>query len=229
MDKALLLMVIAVCTPSVLGTAHSPDNLLIMILRCTVDMFTPFKVILEEGYTCDPEDNDDQHTEEHNWHLSKFQEILKLRPTFHDELCEGGPDLLKLVYAQSPAFPVLHHATEGGFNHQECGRLLCPSELDWDKDNTMAFEADNLCNLCFANRQMTNKEHTGFMCNNLLVSVHYTLSSQPIQSSNSNFDYKLFYHTIINLMESMPDDELKDLLDWWNEKVFGDVKHKKGH
>ncbi len=30
----------------------------------TVEMFTPFKVILEEGYTHDPEDDDDQHTEE---------------------------------------------------------------------------------------------------------------------------------------------------------------------
>ncbi|KAK0184294.1 hypothetical protein F5146DRAFT_1006564 [Armillaria mellea] len=220
-------------------TTSFKDNMtLSKISGCTVDMFTPFKVILEEGYTCDPEDDDDQHTEEHNWHLSKFQEILKLRPTFHDELCEGGPDLLKLVYAQmdtgcnsartsdihsikekilnwhtwSPAFPVLHCATEGGFNHQD----------------TMAFEADNLCNLCFANGQMTNKEHTGFMCNNLLMSVHYTLSSQPIQSSNSNFDYKLFYHTIINLMESMPDDELKDLLDWWNE-IFPDALHKAMH
>ncbi len=35
-----------------------------------------------------------------NWCLSKFQANLKLRPTFHDELHEGGPDLLKLVYAQ---------------------------------------------------------------------------------------------------------------------------------
>ncbi|KAK0458127.1 uncharacterized protein EV420DRAFT_1643468 [Desarmillaria tabescens] len=310
-DRALLLMV-AVGESSDHDHSNPSTGLenystLGKIAARTVEMFTPFKVILEEGYTHDPEEDDSQHTEEQNRRLNKFQAILKLRPTFHDELHEGGPDHIKHVYAQmdngriqvrttdihgvkekisnwhswNPSFPTMQHATQAGFAHPECGRLLCPSELYWDDDEvrqniingTEPVEADDLCNLCYANERMDPQDKfVGFMHNDLLVScglhiwrgpsyanlsgssrstragngqkhditkmtvpaiaylavlVRFTLSSQSVWSSNREFDYRLFYHTLVDIMESMPEDELKDLLEWWDEKIFGDVKRKK--
>ncbi|KAK0463245.1 uncharacterized protein EV420DRAFT_1639395 [Desarmillaria tabescens] len=322
-DRALLLMVAVGYAPLVLGINQSLlriESLLTMITPIpqpglenystlgkiaahTVEMFTPFKVILKEGYTRDPEEDDKSTVS------ISSKPVLKLRPTFHDELREGGPDHIKHVYAQmdngriqvrttdihgvkekisnwrswNPSFPTMQRATQAGFAHPECGRLLCPSELNWDDDEvrqniingTEPVEADDLCNLCYANERMDPQDKfVGFMRNDLLVSCGLHIWHGPsyanlsgssrstragngqkhditkmtvpaiaylagactfflfasyssVWSSNGEFDYRLFYHTLMDIMESMPEDELKDLLEWWDEKIFGDVKRKK--
>ncbi len=53
-----------------------------------------------------------------------------------------------------------------------CLSHLCTRVRQNIINGTEPIEADDLCNLCFANEWMDSKEElTGFMCNDLLVSV----------------------------------------------------------
>ncbi|KAJ7579392.1 hypothetical protein C8J56DRAFT_1169724 [Mycena floridula] len=62
------------------------------------------------------------------------------------------------------------------------------------------------------------------------VILRFCLSSQTSFNAGNNGDFNalLFYQTIISTAESMPSRERKDLLKWWNEKVFTGVGQQAG-
>lgn len=162
--------------------------------------------------------------------------------------------------------------------HPQSGRLLCPTDLDWEDttvqqgitNGTIPVPAEDLCNLCYAEDKFNPADvGEGFMRNDLLIDaalhiwrgptfakgkqrttkrgnaqrlgidkitvpaiayvavlVRFALSSQTVWNTASDFDYSTFYYTIVDTLEDMEEEELDELLTWWNEKFFGDIKRK---
>ncbi|KAG1730564.1 hypothetical protein EDD22DRAFT_852993 [Suillus occidentalis] len=65
----------------------------------------------------------------------------------------------------------------------------------------------------------------GFLCNMILVKIHFVLSDQPTFStggSSGHWPYRTFYHTLLEVVSVMNPHEQEDLLNWWNDKIYAD-------
>ncbi|KAH9037935.1 hypothetical protein EDB84DRAFT_1437305 [Lactarius hengduanensis] len=139
-----------------------------------------------------------------------------------------------------PGFPAGKHLL--GFHHPTSGRLLCPVTLDWADDKhtdifsfpqVPAKETDRSTrggNLSLHGVTFVTYESVAYAA----TVTRFALSNEPTftaggcgnaRRQRAGFPYRQFYRELLEHKGLMTEDELVDLLQYWNETILSRITY----